>query len=151
LKSAVAATSSKAVKNLLANLPIVGENEYLFDATNSERDWKQGHLHWFPVGRDRGNAGRIKLAGSPENPIAERTINAMEALIELARQLELRTDPNAPPPENPREAVKRYFDLPPLDALPGWKYPIRGVKARAYAREVARRIRVRLLREARPV
>jgi hypothetical protein len=151
LKTALLATSSKAIKNLLTQLPIVGENEYLFDASDPERGWVPGYLHWFPVGRDRGNAGRIKHAGSPENPIAERTINAMEALIELERQLELRKNASVPEPNNPRDAVKRYFDLPPLDVLPAWKQLIRGLRARAYAREIARRIRVRLVRETRPV
>jgi len=38
--------------------------------------WQPGSLHWVrPVGRDRGNGGRIKLAGEPMNPLAERLVN----------------------------------------------------------------------------
>jgi hypothetical protein len=151
LKEAQAATSSKAIKNLLAQLPITAEKDYTFDEDAPQNGWQEGKLHWFPVGRDRGNAGRIKLAGSPENPIGERTINAMEALIERERQLELLANPNALPPPTPREAVRRYFELPPLDQIPGTSKLIKGKKAYAYARELAKKIRVRLVREKVPV
>src|SRR5438445_343874 len=83
------------------------------------------------------HTGRIKLAGAPENPIAERTINAMEALVEMERHRELKTRPGTLAPQSPREAVKRYFDLPPLDVLPRWPQPIRGQKAFDYARDLA--------------
>jgi hypothetical protein len=46
--------------------------------------------------------------------------------------------------------VKRYFKLPPLDELPNWPTDIEGLRASKYAREIARRIRVRLLRSTRP-
>jgi hypothetical protein len=73
----------------------------------------------------------------------------MEALIELNRQLELRQGP-AERPDNPRDAVKRYFDLPPLEHIPKWKQPIRSYKPREYARKLATALRIRLLREGRP-
>src|SRR5881396_2703678 len=120
------ALTTQKLDKLLGDLPITGENDYLFNASNPELGWKEGFLHWYPVGRDRGNAGRIKLAGAPENPIAERTINAMEALIEMERYCELKTRPGTLAPQSPREAVKRYFDLPSLDQLPRWPHPIRG-------------------------
>jgi hypothetical protein len=151
LQSALAATSSKAIKDLLAQLPIVVEKDYTFDEEAPQKGWQEGHLHWFPVGRDRGNAGRIKLAGNPENPIAERAINGMEALIERERQLELLANPNAPQAETPRDAVMRYFGLPPLHELPGWTKLIRGAKAKDYARDLARKLRIRLVRATRPV
>lgn len=151
IQTAARATSSKAIRDLLTSLPIVGENDYSFDEMNPERGWREGYLHWYPVGRDRGNAGRIKLAGSPENPIAERTINAMEALIELERQRELKTRPGTVAPQSPRDAALRYFDLPSLDQLPKWPHLIRGRRAFDHARDLARRIRVRLVRETRPV
>ena len=151
VRQALQATETKAIRDLLSSLPIVPENEYVFAESDPERGWRPGHLHWYPVGRDRGNAGRIKLAGSPENPIAERTINAHEALIELERLRELKTSPGTLPPQTPREAVRRYFDLPPLDALPGWPHPIRGQKAVDYARSLAARVRVKLVRSTKPV
>ncbi|MBS2023597.1 MAG: hypothetical protein JST92_14435 [Deltaproteobacteria bacterium] len=151
LAEAMQATSAKALKTVLAQLQIVSEKEYVFDADAPEKTWQEGKLHWYPVGRDRGNAGRIKLAGNPENPIAERTINAMEAVIERERQLELAANPNAPAPLSPRDAVLRYFDLPPLDQVPGWQGLIKGKKPMLYLRELASKIRVRLLREKQPV
>jgi hypothetical protein len=151
LAQALDATNTKAIRDLLSGLPIVPENEYVFSKHDPERGWRAGHFHWFPVGRERGNAGRIKLAGSPENPIAERTINAHEALIELERLRELKTSPGTLPPQSPREAVRRYFDLPPLDAIPGWPQPIRGLKASDYARTLAARVRVKLIRSTKPV
>src|SRR5208337_3400381 len=56
------------LQNILTELPIVDENEYVFNPSAPSDGWKHGFLHWYPVGGDRGNAGRIKLAGSPENP-----------------------------------------------------------------------------------
>jgi hypothetical protein len=151
LKTLFEATSTSALRAVVARLPVVPENEYVFDEAAPDRGWRLGHLHWYPIGRDHGNAGRIKLAGSPENPIAERTINAMEALIELERRKELRACPGADVPRSPREAVLRYFELPRLDQLPRWNRPIRGRKAFDHARDLARRIRVRLVRSIRPV
>ena len=151
LLALIKSMSSKGIKELLARLPIVGENEYAYDTSKPEVGWKEGLLHWYPVGADRGNAGRIKLAGSPENPIAERIINAIESLIELQRHCELRINLGASLPVGPREAVKRYFDLPPLDEIPGSKSLIGGMKASEYARGIAKRVRVKLVRETRPV
>ena len=62
---------------------------YIHDHEKPEVGWRSGYLHWIPVGGERGNAGRIKQANQPVNPIAERTINGMEAIIEMARQREL--------------------------------------------------------------
>jgi hypothetical protein len=85
------------------------------------KGWQVGKLHWVPVGRDRGNAGRIQLAGDPYNPSAERLINGMEAIIELRHRMALIDDPTVPMPQSPREAVERYFGLPRLDMIPRTK------------------------------
>lgn len=144
LKRSVAAPTSKAIEQILGSLPVVGEQEYRFDRENPEKGWREGAFHWYPVGGERGNAGRIKLASKPINPIAERAINAMEAIIELERQREILADPIATAPTHPRDAVCRYFALPPLDHLPKMESPIAGRKPREHAREIARRIRVKL-------
>jgi hypothetical protein len=144
LSQAVQATTVKAITTLLAQLPIVSENDYAFEAINPAKGWVEGKLHWVPLGKDRGNAGRIKLATRPEGPIAERTINGMEALIEMMRRLEFLHDPCAPMPQSAREAVARYFSLPPLDRIPRMKTTIKGQKPREYARELARLLRVRI-------
>lgn len=147
LTQAVAATSVSKMNALLKQLRITEDSTYLFDVKNPTAGWTEGKLHWIPLGKERGNAGRIKLATQPENPIAERAINCMEALIELARREELLKDPNATMPMSPREAVLRYFSLPPLDQLPKLPKLIKGKKPREYARELARKIRVRVLFE----
>lgn len=112
------ARSTVAVDGILNELPVVPESDFRW-TSNKERhgSWRDGFLHWVPVGRNRGNAGNIKLAGEPFNPIAERAVNGMEALIQLMRLLELLDSPNSSPPRSPREAVERYFGLPKLDLI----------------------------------
>ncbi len=112
------AKTSVAIDALLKDLPIADELAYTWTSADPASGWQPGRLHWIPVGRDRGNAGRIQLAGEPYNPHAERLINGMEALIELARQRELLENPHAAMPQSPREAVERYFELPRLDSIP---------------------------------
>jgi len=142
---AIKATSSLDIEALLAQLPIAPEDEYIYDEDNPEMGWQRGKFHWMPVGRERGNAGRIKQANQPVNPIAERAINGMEALIEMARQHELLLRPSVPAPSSPRDAVQRYFHLPPLEQLPKLDSSDRSKQVRAQARELARQLRVRLI------
>lgn len=124
----------------LAQLPIAPSGCEYYDPLDPKREWRPGMLHWVPVGMQRNNAGRIQLANAGENPLAERVVNACEALIELARQRELTLNPDAPMPSSPREAVARYFNLPALDQItersPEWKR----------AREIAKLTRVRVSR-----
>ncbi|MHC4661120.1 MAG: hypothetical protein ACYS8W_05470 [Planctomycetota bacterium] len=152
LQALLNAASTKHIRELLAQLPVVDPEDWKYNKENPETDWQEGKLHWYPVGGDRGNAGRIKLAGKPENPLAERTINAMESIIEQERLLELQRNPDAPMPSNPREAVLQYFDLPPLPEITKMKGKnIRDKRAYDYARTLARRVRVRLVRSPQPV
>src|SRR6185437_270527 len=145
LKSALTATTTPDVKALLKNLPITPEDSYVYDPDDPSAGWKEGNFHWVPVGRERGNAGRIKQANFPVNPIAERAVNGMEALIEMARLRELLKDPSADAPRNPREAVARYFGLPSLDELPKLDDSATSKETRKRARELARHVRVRLM------
>ncbi len=64
LSEAVKAMTSKAVEAVLRQLPIVDEQSYQFDIDSPFRGWSEGQLHWVPVGRDRGNAGRITPGGT---------------------------------------------------------------------------------------
>ena len=98
-----------------------------------------------PVGLDRGNGGRIKLAGEPMNPLAERLVNGMESLIELARLKELMTNPTAVMPTSPRDAVLRYFGFPRLDFIERLEDD-----ERKATRELRRRGRKNLQSHARP-
>lgn len=145
ISRAARATTSASVEALLAELPITSEDTYTYTDDNPEAGWQSNRFHWIPVGRDRGNAGRIKQANQPVNPIAERTVNGMEALIELARQRELVKDLSAAPPASPRDAVARYFGLPALDQLPKLDESPQSKEVRNRAREMARRLRVRLV------
>lgn len=118
LKKVLDATTRGDIAALLELIPVTSHEEYFLDHKgNPVGEWVKGNLHWLPVGRDRGNGGRIKLAGNPMNPIAERLVNAMEALIELFRLRELASNPAAEQPESPRDAVLRYFGLPSLDSI----------------------------------
>ena len=112
------ARTTAQVDAIMAGLPIVPPEQYQW-LSDTERagSWQPGNLHWLPVGRDRGNGGRIKLAGEPMNPLAERLVNGMEALIELSRLREIAKNPAAPMPPTPREAVLRYFGFPRLDQI----------------------------------
>jgi hypothetical protein len=143
--AAVRIASSTALETLLSELPITSDQAYTYDEEKPHAGWRAGSFHWIPVGRDRGNAGRIKLANQPVNPIAERAVNGMEALIELARQLELISAPNASAPATPREAVARYFGIPSLDELPKLDDSDRSKEIRTAARNLARQLRVRLI------
>jgi hypothetical protein len=144
---AIKATTSADIEALLAQLPITSENDYTYDEENPEQGWQPGQFHWIPVGRERGNKGRIALANTPVNPIAERTVNGMEALIEMERQRELLKNPSALAPSTPRDAVKRYFGIPPLDQLPKLPKSPESKAIQAKARDMARKLRVRLLYE----
>lgn len=118
LKALVNARTKRDVAVLLGQLPVVSAEQYHWDYDHRVvGDWRPGHLHWLPVGLDRGNGGRIRLAGEPLNPIAERLVNGMEALIELERLRELSSSPDADPPSTPRQAALRYFGLLPLDQI----------------------------------
>lgn len=135
LKKLVQCQTKQAVDDILQLLPIADEQAYQFNVDDPEEGWAEGKLHWFPIGAKRANAGQIALAKRPINPIAERLVNGMEAIIEMHRQRELKADPTSLPPPSPRQAVKRYFDLPPLDELPESSKAIRE-KAREMARQL---------------
>lgn len=139
LKNLTSCYTKSSVEALLVALPVADEHGYQFNAENPEEGWREGHLHWYPIGGKRGNAGQIALAKRPINPIAERLVNAMEAVIEMHRQRELKEQPLALPPSSPRLAIKRYFDLPPLDELPDAPKAVR-----ERARELARNILLNL-------
>jgi hypothetical protein len=144
LVTLMAAKTTAAVEKLLKELPVVDETVYLWTDSDPAKGWQPGKLHWIPVGRDRGNAGRVQLAGDPYNPSAERLVNGMEAIIELARQRELLKNASAPEPQSPREAVERYFELPRLDLIPRTKDKDTRRALEERLRDVRRRLVMRL-------
>lgn len=118
LPELMAAHTAAQTEAIMAKLPIVPPEDYLWLSGDEQSGpWVPGKLHWVPVGRDRGNGGRIKLAGEPVNPLAERLVNGMESLIELSRMRELLKDSEAPVPTSPRDAVLRYFGFPRIDSI----------------------------------
>ena len=144
LRATLNAVTIPAVEALLDQLPITNAQAYDYDADRPEKGWVEGQFHWMPVGRDRGNAGRIRLAGKPIYPLAERLVNGMEALIELKRLRELKQNPTASVPNSPREAVARYFGLPPLDQIPKSTAKVDGKPIRSYALELSRQLQLKL-------
>ena len=144
MRKAIKAVTATDIDALLQELPITSEADYTYNKETLEAGWRQGNFHWIPVGGDRGNAGRINQANLPVNPIAERAINGMEAIIELSRQRELAEDPSAPQPTSPRDAVARYFQVPSLDQLPKLDDSEASKAIRVRARDLARQLRVRL-------
>ncbi len=144
LSSLLNARFTHQVEALLATLPIVPPEQYQWVSADAKSAaWKSGHLHWVPVGLDRGNGGRIKLAGEPMNPLAERLVNGMESLVELARLLELRENPGAAMPSNPREAVLRYFGFGRIDGIERLSDEERKAK-RALVDKVRKNLAIRL-------
>jgi hypothetical protein len=144
LKQLLDATTGQDVEVILDALKVVSESDYTWSDTSPAAGWQAGRLHWIPVGRDRGNWGRIQLAGEPLNPAAERLVNGMEGIIELERRLELLKDPSAPMPASPREAVLRYFKIPRLDQIPVEADPARRQDLDKRIKDLRRRLHVRI-------
>lgn len=140
----LSAKTTAAVETLLKELPVVNETEYEWNDNEPGKGWQPGKLHWVPVGRDPGNAGRVQLAGDPYSPSAERLINGMEAIIELARRLELLDNPSAPMPPSPRDAIERYFRLPRLDLIPRTKDKALKAALELRMKELRRQLLMRL-------
>src|ERR1700722_11169049 len=112
------ARATSQVEAIMAGPPIVSPEQYQWlSAEERSSAWQPGKLHWVPVGKDRGNGGRIKLAGEPMNPIAERAVNGMESMIKHARPAEHHNNRAPPPQRNPRDAVLHYFGFPKLDSI----------------------------------
>jgi len=138
------AQATSQVEAIMAGLPIVPPEQYQWlSAEERSSAWQPGKLHWVPVGKDRGNGGRIKLAGEPMNPIAERAVNGMESLIEHARLRELLKNTTAPMPTNPRDAVLHYFGFPKLDSIERLEDKERK-EMRALVDEVRKRVSITL-------
>src|SRR5690242_7008151 len=61
LEAAINVETVSDMDQLLAKLPIVADDVPTFDDDVRCTNWKEGSLHWLPVGKDLGNSGRIKL------------------------------------------------------------------------------------------
>jgi hypothetical protein len=139
LKKILTATSVADVEAILQLLPIPRGEQAFVDSENSS-PWPEGALRWVPVGLARGNAGRIKLASSAENPLAERLVNGMEALVELERHRELSVNRHAPPPDSPRAASRRYFKIRALDQISQKRSDEEWINARSMAKKLRLRL-----------
>lgn len=62
--------------------------------------------YWRNVGDQRSNAGPIEASADEINPLVERIVNGMEAVIEL------RVSESGEQPPNPRAAIESLFDIP---------------------------------------
>ena len=61
---------------------------------------------WVPVGGQRSNAGPIEASADEVNPIIERITNAIESVIEL------KVARSGHEPQNPRDAIEKFFNVP---------------------------------------
>ena len=62
--------------------------------------------YWRNVGDQSSNAGPIEASADEINPLVERIVNGMEAIIEL------RVAESGEKPPNPRAAIEALFDIP---------------------------------------
>ncbi|MDE0141617.1 MAG: hypothetical protein OXI80_08425 [Caldilineaceae bacterium] len=92
--------------------------------------------YWRNVGDQRSNAGPIEASADEINPLVERIVNSMEAVIEL-RVAECKTIPN-----NPRDAIEKLFNVPEGDC---------SRLERQEAQEVARHVSVTFRGDSRNV
>ena len=145
IKKAIRASTVTDIRGLLAELPIVSEEEFNWDEENPTKGWQPGKFHWVPVGRDRGNAGRIKQASTPINPIAERHGQRHGGDYRVGSGQGAAGRSQRPAPQSPRNAVQRYFQVPPLDQLPKLDKSEASKAVRQRARSLARQLRVRVL------
>jgi hypothetical protein len=92
--------STAQTEAIMAGLPIVLPEHYQWlSAEERSAPWQPGKLHWVPVGRDRGNGGRIKLAGEPGGSsafsIARYSIVISRRAANIRKLLSGRTRSNA--------------------------------------------------------
>ena len=66
--------------------------------------------YWRNVGKQRSNAGAIEVSADEINPLVERIVNSIEAVIEL------RVADSGATPQGPRDAVRTLFSLPSGDS-----------------------------------
>jgi hypothetical protein len=84
--------SAKDVEAFLQSLTEAGPNEW----------------DWYPLGKQRNNAGRVELIAEPGPPIIERITNGIDAILELGFQLAGCPDPG---PNSPRAAAEQWFGI----------------------------------------
>ena len=86
-------------------------------STEDVKRWLREHVtddvfendsYWRPVGDQLSNAGAIEASPDEINPLVERIVNGMEAVIELKwRHAALGKEP-----ESPRDAIEKLFGIP---------------------------------------
>lgn len=67
---------------------------------------------WNPVGDQKSNAGAIQASADPVNPLVERVINGMEAVLELELAKRRLSDPELPDPQSAGNAVENLMSIP---------------------------------------
>ncbi len=68
--------------------------------------------NWRNLGDRESPAANVEVSPDPINPLCERLVNAMEGMIELKVQSELRKGSNIKLPSSAFEAVERYYNIP---------------------------------------
>lgn len=67
---------------------------------------------WRPVSDQLSNAGAIEASPDEINPLIERIVNGIEAVIELAVEKRRRQEPDWQIPKSPYEAIESLFGIP---------------------------------------
>ena len=90
-------------------------------SSNEIEDWLKSvagravlndEAYWRPIGDQSSNAGAIEVSADEINPLVERVVNGMEAVVELRIAESLKQNPPPPLPASPREAIEKLFKIP---------------------------------------
>lgn len=79
---------------------------------NVSHDVFTNDRHWRLVGDQPSNAGAIGASPDEINPLIERVVNGMEAVVELKFLEWEATHAESPPPSKSRSVIERLFDIP---------------------------------------
>ena len=100
-------TSANEARKLLEFTTSEELESWLRDSVGVDLD--SDSAHWKNVGNLRSNAGPIEASADEINPLVERIVNSMEAVIEL------RVAARGTVPDNPRDAIAKLFHVPDGD------------------------------------
>ena len=100
----MSALNSTAALSALLRVESAAEFEdWLRDVAGSEVFTDQAH--WRQVGNQRSNAGAIDQSADEINPLVERIVNGMEAVVQL------NCNENGFEPQSPSHAIEEIFDV----------------------------------------
>jgi hypothetical protein len=106
---------TRAEANNLLNLTTAGQvEEWLTSAMGPEVFTDE--RFWRPVGNQLSNAGAIEVSADEINPLVERVVNSIEAVVELKVAEWRETKHGQQLPSRPKPAIEALFDIPQGEA-----------------------------------